>query len=80
MCGILIPDAGVVDGGFHGVTLVDMADTVGPTVFMGDLSVLRRQWPVSVVSGMSWRQMELEQLRHACKERLLPVLWHEHKT
>ena len=31
--------------------------------------MLRRQWPVSVVAGMSQRQTELELMRHACKER-----------
>ena len=40
---------------FH-ITLVNMADVVGPTVPVGDLSLLRRQWPVSVVSGMSRNQ------------------------
>ena len=29
---VLISDANVVDSGFHDVTLVDMADTVGPPV------------------------------------------------
>ena len=37
---VLIPDANVVDGGFHDVTLVDMADAVRPTVSVGDLSLL----------------------------------------
>ena len=76
----------MVHSGFYDVTLVD-ADAVGPTVPMGDLSRLRRQWPGEVVSGISRKQMELEQLRHACKkalswctEWLLPVLCHEHRT
>ena len=58
-----------MDSGFHDVTLVNIADTVGHTVPVGDLSLLRRQWPVSVMSGMSRKQLELEQLCHVCKKR-----------
>ena len=58
----------LVDSGFQNVTLVDMADVVGPPVAMGDLSLLRRQWPVSVVSGIVQKQMELELLHHAWKQ------------
>ena len=65
----LVPDTRVLDRGFHEVTLVDMGDTAGPDVSMTDLSLLRLQWPVPVVSSMSWLQPELEQLRHACKKR-----------
>ena len=58
-----------MDSGFHDITLINMADVVRPPVPMGDLSLLRRQWPVSVVFRMSRKQMELELLRHACKKR-----------
>ena len=34
---VLIPDANAVDSGFHDVTLVDMADAVGPPVSVGHL-------------------------------------------
>ena len=55
---VLIPDAKVTDCGFHDVTLVDMASADEPVVLMGDLCLLRRQWPTSVVSevcpGNSW--------------------------
>ena len=34
-----------------------------------ELSALRRQWPVSVVPGMSKRQTELELMRRDCKAR-----------
>ena len=37
---VLIPDANVVDRGFHNVTLLDMADAVGPAVPVGDLCLL----------------------------------------
>ena len=34
-------------------------------------SILRLQWPVSVVSGLARQQLELGQRRHACKKRYL---------
>ena len=55
---VLIPDANAGASGFHDNTLVDMADVAGPPVSVGDLGLLRWQWPVSVVSGMSQRQTE----------------------
>ena len=67
----LVPDARVHDQGFHKVTLVDMGDTAGPDVSMADLSLQWVQWPVPVVSSMSWLQPEMEQLRHVCKKRYL---------
>ena len=39
---------------------------LGRPVTVGDLDQLRRQWPVSVVSGMAMRQTELELMWHAC--------------
>ena len=51
----LVPDARVIDRGFHEITLVD--------VFIADLSLLRLQWPIPVLSSMFWLQPELEQLR-----------------
>ena len=59
----------MINRGFHEVTLVDMGDTPRPDVYMADLSLLRLQWPVPVVSSMSWLQPELEQLCRACKTR-----------
>ena len=66
---VFIPDTNVADHGFHDVTLLDMAETVGPAVLMGDLSLLRRQWPLLVLSSMSRKQTDLELLRHASKHR-----------
>ena len=57
------------DRGFHEVTLLDMGDIAGPDVSIADLSLLRLQWPVPVVSSMARLQPELEQLRHVCKKR-----------
>ena len=66
---MLIPDTNMSDCGFHDVTLLDMAEAVGPAVPVGDLTLLRRQWILLVLSGMSWKQTDLELLRHACKQR-----------
>ena len=48
---MLIPDTIVADRGFHDVILLDMVEAVGSAVLMGDLTLLRLQWPLSVVSG-----------------------------
>ena len=65
----LVPDVKVLEWGFHDVTLLDMGDITGPDVSMAELSLLRMQWPVPVVSSMAHLQPELEQLRHVCKKR-----------
>ena len=65
----LVPDPRVNDRGFHEVTLVDMGDTAGPDVSVADLSLLRLQWPVSMVNSLSWLQQELEQLWKESKQR-----------
>ena len=57
------------DRGFHEVTLVDMGDTAGPDVSVADISLLRLQWPVSIVNSLSWLQQELEQLWKESKQR-----------
>ena len=66
---VLIPDTNGTDCGFHHVMLIDMADADGPVVPVGDLCLLRRRWPLSVVSGMSRKQTDLELIRHECKWR-----------
>ena len=55
----LIPDAKGTDHGFHDVMLVDMVDADAPVVPVADVCLLRRQWPLSVVSCMSPRQTDL---------------------
>ena len=57
------------DRGFHDVTLADMLDVDAPVVSVADLGILPRQWPLSVVSGMSRQQTDYESLRHECKRR-----------
>ena len=50
---VLAPDARAVPLGFHDVTPVDMAGETGPEVLMEDMCNLRRQWPTSLLAGMS---------------------------
>ena len=52
---VLVSDEKIRDRGFH-VTLLDMADA---DVSVSDWSILRLQWPVSVVSGLARQQLEL---------------------
>ena len=61
---VLIPDENVWYQGFHDVLLFDMADEDAPYVAVNDVSAVRKQWPVSVVSGMTRRQLE-----HATRAR-----------
>ena len=49
----LIPDPQVLERGFYVATIVDMEDTVEPAVSEADLSLLRPQWPVTVVQSMT---------------------------
>ena len=40
--------------GFHDVTIVNMEDLAEPVVSEADLSLLRRQWPVTAVQSMTY--------------------------
>ena len=53
---VQIPDDKEPDSGFHDVTLVDMPDADAPVVPVADLNILRRQWTLSGVPGMSRKQ------------------------
>ena len=50
--------------GFHDITLVDMTGMSGPTVSMGEMRNLQRQWPTSLLTGMTRRQTDLELMRN----------------
>ena len=63
---VLIPDVHAVPRGFHDVTLVDMAGETGPEVLKEEMGYLRRQWPASLLTGMSRRQTDLETQRREC--------------
>ena len=79
---ILIPDDRAAPWGFHGITLMDMAGMTTPPISKEELNTLRRQWPVSLVSGMSKKQTKLKLMRHDCKalfrSYMLYLLWTEH--
>ena len=45
----LVPDPRVLERGFHDVAIVDMGDLPEPSVSLDDISLLRLQWPVTVV-------------------------------
>ena len=46
-----------------------MGEMAEPPVSENDLSLLRRQWPVSVVQSMTWMQSELVDMRASAKKR-----------
>ena len=64
----LIPDPRVLERGFHNVAIVDMEDSAEPSVSEDDLSLLRLQWPVTVLRNMAWLQDELDAMRAAAKK------------
>ena len=65
----LIPDPRVLERGFHDLTIVDMEDLPEPSVSHDELSLLRLQWPVTVLRNMVWLQNELDAMRAAAKKR-----------
>ena len=66
---ILVPNTNATPRGFHDITLVDMTGVSVPTVSMGEVSNLRRQWPTSLLMGMTRRQTNLDLKRRECKHR-----------
>ena len=65
----LVPDPRVLERGFHDVTIVDMRDLPEPPVSMDELSLLRRQWPPTVLRHMVWLQQDLDAMRAEAKKR-----------
>ena len=61
---VLVSDARAKPLGFH-----DMTNVSGPAVSMADMSHLQRQWPTSLLTGMTRRQTDLELLRWECKHQ-----------
>ena len=64
---VLVPEARAMPMGFHDVTLVDLTGVSGLPVSMGEMGDLRRQWPTSLLTGMTRRQTDLELMRRECK-------------
>ena len=65
---VLVPDPRVLDNGFHDATIIDMGDMAEPAVSEDDLSLLQRQWPVSVIQSMTWMQSELDDMQASAKK------------
>ena len=51
---------------FHDVTIVDMGDLPESSVSMDELSLLRRQWPPTVLRHMALLQQDLDTMHADC--------------
>ena len=58
-----------MERGFHDVTIIDMGDSLEPSLSLDDLSQLRLQWPVTVLQSMVWLQQDLDSMSAAAKRR-----------
>ena len=65
----LVPDSRGLEQNFHDVTIVDMGDLPEVSVSMDDLSLLRRQWPPTVLHHMVWLQQDLDTMRAEARKR-----------
>ena len=61
----LIPDPRVTERCFHDVTIINMGDSLEPSLSLDDLSQLRLQWPVTVLRSMVWLQQDLDRMHAA---------------
>ena len=68
-CGALVPDSRGLERDFHDVTIVDMGDLPESSVSMDELSLLRRQWPPTVLRHMVWLQQDLDTMRAEAKKQ-----------
>ena len=59
---VLVPDSRGLERNFHDVTwdIVDMGDLPEVSVSLDDLSMIRRQWPATVLRHMVWLQQDLD--------------------
>ena len=65
----LVPDSRGLERDFHDITIVDMGDLPESSVSMDELSLLRRQWPPTVLRHMVWLQQDLDTMRVEAKKR-----------
>ena len=65
----LVPDSRGLERNFHDMTIVDMGDLPEVSVSMHDLSLLRRQWPTTVLRHMVWLQQDLDTMRAEPRKR-----------
>ena len=66
----LVPDDNVLVPDDNVLTVVDMDHVNGLNFPVADLDILRGMWPFPVVSSMTDKQMDLELIRHTCKQTL----------
>ena len=65
----MIPDDHLGTDGFHEILIHDMEEEDPPFVALSDLGCLRLDWPRAIFSFMGCYQVDLEHLRHKCRER-----------
>ena len=66
---VLVLDCRGVDQNFHDVMIVDKGDVPESHVSLPELSALIQQRPPAVINHMGWRQLELEEMHVAAKQR-----------
>ena len=69
---IVTPDEHV-DTGFHEILLYDMGMEEWPQVPLSEIGCLRLDWPNDLFSFVGRYQLELEQMRKACRDRFGPA-------
>ena len=65
----LVPDSRGLERNVHDVTIVDMGDLPEVSVSMDELSLLRRQWPTTVLRHMVWLQRDQDTMRAEARKR-----------
>ena len=66
---VVIPDDHV-SFGFHEILIHNLEDEEFPFVALSELSCLRLDWPRTLLTFMSQYQLDLDQMRTECRERL----------
>ena len=68
--GVLVPDDRAAPRGLHDLLIEDLSSTEARHVrpaSAADLTKLRQQWPLSLLTGMTRREVDMESLRWGCK-------------
>ena len=60
---VLVPDSRVLERNVLDVTIVDIGDLPEVSVSMDNLTIIRRQWPTTVLRHMVWLQQDLDTMR-----------------
>ena len=66
---VLVPDDRAEPRGFHDLLIEDMSATIVRPASAEDLTELRQQWPSSLLSFMTKRQVDMEHQRRECKRQ-----------